>query len=257
MISFLDTLPHVVACRIEGRIEGSDYDALVARINQTLGGHERIGLYVELVAPQGITADALVKDATYSLRQIRHLNRFHHVALVTDVGWLRTLANLQNKVMPVVHVQAFALADRDEALAWAAEQPDRSRAGIVRLATDRPHVLAYAVQGLFSADDVRRLVPELEAAFDAHEQVDVLVRVEEMPGVPWSALKGDLARAKMEALRRVRRYAVVGGPAWLSSAVSLLDPLLRVEVRAFRAEEEAEAWTWIGAQPAPGPDLTL
>lgn len=253
MITFLDTPTHVVACRVEGRIEGADYDALAARLNSTLEQHDRIGLCIEVVSPQGVTAEAVVKDASYGLRQIRHLNRFHHVALVTDVDWLRTLTRWENKVIPMVHVRAFPLAEREAALAWAAELPDLSRPGIVRLATSRDSALAYAVQGPFTADDVRRLVPELEAAFETHGQVDVLVRIASLPGVPWAALKGDLARTKMDALRHVRRYAVVGGPAWLSSAASLLDPLLRAEVRSFAADNEAAAWDWIGAQPAPEP----
>jgi hypothetical protein len=46
----------------------------------------------------------------------------------------------------------------------------------------------------------------------------------------------------------VRRYAVVGAPAWAKAMITLLDPLTPVEARAF--DIESEAWAWVGGSRA-------
>ncbi len=252
MIDFLESPSHVVACRVTGEVTGDDYDALVAALNAAFDAHDRIGLYVELASPRGVTAEAMLKDVRYGLQQLRHLNRFYHVALATDVDWLRTLARWENKILPFAHVRAFPLDERDAARAWAAEQPDTSTPGLTRIPTNRDDVYAYAIRDTLSARDVETLIPEMEAAFAAHDEVDFLVRIESFPAVPWGAFTRDLFQTKLDALRHVRRYALVGGPAWMRGVVSTVDPLMKADLRSFDLDEEAQAWHWLGAEPVAG-----
>jgi hypothetical protein len=42
---------------------------------------------------------------------------------------------------------------------------------------------------------------------------------------------------------------LVGGPDWLSRWLAIVDPLVRIEIRHFAADEEAAAWQWLGARP--------
>ena len=50
-------------------------------------------------------------------------------------------------------------------------------------------------------------------------------------------------------MERVERYAMVGGPLWLTAWVSAVAPLLKLEVRHFTTDREDEAWQWLGATP--------
>lgn len=63
-------------------------------------------------------------------------------------------------------------------------------------------------------------------------------------------LTANFIRLEWRAARRLTRFAAVGGPAWWGVAFRVLNPLLRVTLRRFDAEDEAAAWDWIGAQPA-------
>ena len=254
MISFLDAPDHVIACRMTGEVKGDDYDTLASALDAALERHPRISLYVEVSDVLHMTGEAVLKDIGYGLEQIRYLNRFYRAALVTDVEWLRTLAKWENRVVPFVHVRAFPLAEREAAQAWAAELPDASAPGLVRLATTKPDVFAYAIRDTLSAQDVEGLIPEMNAAFEAHDKVDLLVRIESYPAIPWDAFSRDLVRTKVNALRNVRRYAIVGGPGWMSGIVSFLDPLFKAEIRTFDRSEEAQAWDWLGARPADEAD---
>ena len=54
---------------------------------------------------------------------------------------------------------------------------------------------------------------------------------------------------RAKSLKKLRRYAIVGGPLWIQASITLMQPFLSIELRAFEADEENEAWEWLGARP--------
>jgi SpoIIAA-like len=69
-----------------------------------------------------MTSRALVKDIGYGLSKLGELRRFWRAAVVTDQRWVRWIASLEGALFPI-EVRAFALADKDVAMAWASEGP--------------------------------------------------------------------------------------------------------------------------------------
>lgn len=123
---------------------------------------------------------------------------------------------------------------------------------IRQIETDRPDMLALELVGHITAADIENAYGLLEAAYQLHDKIDVLVRVSDYEGFDWQAvLSRTTFKAKSHALKHIRRYAVVGGPGWLHATMSLFNPLTPVESRHFNTEEEAAAWEWIGAKPKP------
>ena len=47
---------------------------------------------------------------------------------------------------------------------------------------------------------------------------------------------------KTDALKKLERYAVVGGPDWMRSCVSVAGALAPFPVRHFQTEDAARAW---------------
>jgi hypothetical protein len=82
--------------------------------------------------------------------------------------------------------------------------------------------------------------------------VRLLVRLDRFE-LPLASAAGAVARLKGSALRKLDRYAVVGGPDWIEGVVPVAGALTPVEVRHFDADEEDEARAWI-ARPAGAPD---
>jgi len=123
---------------------------------------------------------------------------------------------------------------------------------IRRLDTDREDVFAFEAVGHITASDVENIYGLIEGACALHDKIDMLVRIRDYDGMDWDAAMKDFGLlGKTHVLRHIRRYAIVGGPGWIGPMVNVFKPFFSIEMKHFAAEEEAEAWTWIGAKERP------
>jgi len=121
---------------------------------------------------------------------------------------------------------------------------------IRRIDTERSDLCALEIVGHFTAPDLENAYGLLEAAYEQHDRIDLLVRITRYEGFDWSAAFDESTiRGKTHALRHIRKYAVVGGPAWMKIVLGVFGPLTPVKTRHFAAEDEAAAWQWIGGRP--------
>lgn len=124
---------------------------------------------------------------------------------------------------------------------------------IERLSASRPDLLAFEVRGRISKPEVEAMAAEVAAAFDSIEEIDLLIIIREWHGMDldaafdWESLKVQ-GRAGMH----VRKYAVVGAPAWAAVMINALSPFTPVEERTFDLAREADAWEWIRGSHASG-----
>ena len=64
-------------------------------------------------------------------------------------------------------------------------------------------------------------------------------------------MQGGLVSVKLAAMQKVERYAIVGAPGWMSKIIETINPAFAdIDMRTFPADLEAEAWAWVGAEPA-------
>ncbi|MEP0548167.1 MAG: STAS/SEC14 domain-containing protein [Rhodothermales bacterium] len=250
--------PHVVAFRISGSVDTSDVKTAAAALDRALNLHEQLSLFADLRPLEGISLGRLLRDLRFSFSQLGRFDRYYRVAVVTGEEWIETVATWEGKLIPGAEGEAFATEQHDEALAWIAERPVPARPGIAAVDAEPSEsaggtpILAYALRGPVAAEDVERL----EADFAAHERFRLLVRAEDFDGVRPGAFTAELPHMKQEALRRIERYAVVGGPGWLVGLVRAFAPLLPMEVRHLEADEEAEAWAWLREASATSESTT-
>ncbi len=125
-------------------------------------------------------------------------------------------------------------------------QPGRSFASIPT-STDR--VLAFKFKGPITAADFRQAASMLDAAYKKHDKIGLLVRIVGPMTTRLEVFREQFVHVKLEALRHVERYAIVGGPDWLQGAAKMLNPLFRMDVRHFTMDDENDAWEWLGATP--------
>lgn len=125
--------------------------------------------------------------------------------------------------------------------------PDQLRhPALSQLKTERDDVLAFEIDGHLTSEETDRVYATLEAAYGRHDSIDLLIRMGRYDGFDWDALFSQSTyQGKLHALKHLRRYAVIGGPAWFATAIRFFNPLFHVDVRHFEYEAEAEAWRWI------------
>lgn len=121
---------------------------------------------------------------------------------------------------------------------------------IRKIETSRDDLCALDIAGRLTSADVENAYGLVEAEFASHDKIDLVVRISDYEGFDWaSAFNLDVLRRKMRAIGHIRRYALIGGPAWLRALTVLSTPFLSMEVRCFTSAEEAEAWKWLKARP--------
>ncbi len=131
-----------------------------------------------------------------------------------------------------------------------ATAPDRS---IVRRDSPRPDLLIFEIGDKITKPDIEWMAGEAEAAFDRLGEVDMLIVMSNYEGAELGAIfDGDALGVQARAARHVRRYAVVGAPAWAEAMINVMAPLTPVEEKTFALEDEAAARAWVdqGRRPA-------
>ena len=252
MIQILPAPDHVVASRVAGKLTGHDYERLFQELNSRLKQHQHIGVYTDATELKGVTAEAVVTDLRYSLARLGELNRFSREAIITDKPWLRVLSRAADALLPHSEIRAFPRTERETALAWAAAVPEQAHApGLHRIPTNRADTFAFTWNGTISVEDMTEFVRGMQPATAAHDRIRLLARIERLGGlVPGAITRSGLLPWKQSLFRKVERYAIVGGPAWLGRVVRVARRMSGIEIRHFEASGEHEAWLWIGARPA-------
>ncbi len=248
MIKFLAAPPDVVAVKVDKIIEADELKRITDRIDARLDDHETIAMYLDLRGLERLTLAALLDDLRYTLGHLRDLQRVRRVALVTQSRWMQAVASWEGRLLEDIDLRVFPPEDRTAALDWACEDVKAPTPSLHRLRTTHDSVRAFVVDGPLRAADVRALSDDLETAYARHDTIRLLVRIEDY-GVRPSAFTENLLQAKLKALQRVDRYAMVGGPDWVGRMVALLNPLMTLEVKHVARSDEPEAWDWLGAEP--------
>jgi hypothetical protein len=116
---------------------------------------------------------------------------------------------------------------------------------IRRLDTGAPRVVAYAIDGTLTTDDIGTLHRDLRATIAEHGAARLIMDVGGVGGAEPLAVVKDL-KLTPEYVNDVERYAIVGDARWQEWLTGATDLLTRGEARYFGADEHERAREWIG-----------
>ena len=257
MLEILESPKHVVAMKLSGDLTAEDVSKAYKATEDAVKANERISFYAEVEESMSLTFEGLFKDLFEGLGQLGKLKHYYRAALVTEKGWLATIARIEGLVFSSVDVKIFPHAEKAKAFAWASEPappitvPEPPKAAIHFLKTTSENVFAYEVNGRITQQDITAAAREMKDAFDCPDKINVLLHIKNWQGFDLSAVVDDeLAKMKYKASSKVDRYAVIGAPAWLRNLLELIDPLFSVDIKIFEPGEEQAAWDWVGANQA-------
>ena len=120
MIEPLTDLPDgVLGFEVVGEVHADDYTStLIPALEAAADAGEVNLVFVLGDRYDGYSAGAAWQDTKLGAK--RHMH-WHRTALVSDVGWISHIATTLGFMVPG-DFKAFPLADKDAAIAWAAEQ---------------------------------------------------------------------------------------------------------------------------------------
>lgn len=124
MLQFLDLgRPDVLAYRVTDILAEEDVRAATDAFDALLGRPTTIHLYAEVEGLRGFDARALWLDLVYGLRHLGALRQIGRVALVTDSGWIRRLARIEARLLPIGRLHVYEPDQRGDARAWVRDAP--------------------------------------------------------------------------------------------------------------------------------------
>lgn len=259
MIEILESPKHLVAMNISGDVTAEDVSNAYTATKNALKENDRISFFAKVENTTKLTIEGVAKDVYEGLGQICKLKRYFRVALVTDVRWIAQIARAEGLIFSSIDIRVFKLDEYDKAFAWASEKPEPSpakpRPSIHILHTTNEKVFAYEVDGPILEGDVKAIIPALNAKFESHDKINVLVRMKNWSGFELTAfLNDEFFKMKYKALSKVDKYAVVGPRSWMRNLIELTDLLFSTDSRVFDAEDESAAWEWVGASQSLLPE---
>jgi len=111
-----DLPPGVVGFEAAGTLRADDYRDVVLPVLQRAYGSDEFRFVIVIPEFGGMTGGALWQDLKVG---VEHLHAWKRIALVTDIDWMRHMTQLFGWMTPG-EVEVFPLAQREEAIAWAA-----------------------------------------------------------------------------------------------------------------------------------------
>lgn len=116
--------------------------------------------------------------------------------------------------------------------------------------TGIPRVYGFRIRDEVDRHSMRQMASKMLDAFDAHEEVDMLLVFDtDKTSTPGASLSRDSLAAQMRSVANVRNYVVAKAPGQAGEIVETMGRMMPVQAKAFDSEEEA--LEWLKSQPAP------
>ena len=117
MIQELSDLPEgVIGFEASGKIRAEDYRDVVLPALERAAAAGEVRFVIVIPDFDGMSGGALWQDLKVG---VEHFRAWKRIALVTDIDWMKHMTSLFGWMTPG-EVKTFPLAQRDEAVEWAA-----------------------------------------------------------------------------------------------------------------------------------------
>jgi hypothetical protein len=112
----MDDAGGIFEIEVDGSIDADSYRSVVRNLEEEIKARGQIAVLETIHSIGWISPEIWLEDLFWSSR---HMGSFSRVALVTDTGWLASLAATAALAFPV-KLRTFPLSEITEARAWLA-----------------------------------------------------------------------------------------------------------------------------------------
>lgn len=126
--------------------------------------------------------------------------------------------------------------------------PDGS---VIRRNSPRSDLLAFEIKDKITKADIEWMSARTDEAMQSLDKIDMLIIMSNFEGSDLGAtFDGYAAGVKVRSVAHIRRYVVVGAPAFAKAMINLSGFVMPVETKTFDLEDEAAAWAWLAQDPS-------
>ncbi|MEL6919677.1 MAG: STAS/SEC14 domain-containing protein [Pseudomonadota bacterium] len=238
---------------VEGKLEREDITTTISALEAARNEHNDVNVLIDMTGFAGMTAEALVADLRYGLGHLTELKHYKRIAIVTDADWIEALVWIEGRLLRQTDMRCFGSDEIDHAKVFVAGEdvPERHHdPSVIRIASDRADLIAFEIRDKVRTADAHAMFGFLNAAYEVYGKIDLMIIIRDFEGFELGMLfDGETWRAKSASLSHIDKYAVVGGPASLTSTAQFIGGFLPVDIKAFSLDEKDKAWAWVGARP--------
>ena len=107
---------HILAFRIDGNVSQEEMHTVLESFKAKQAKHSRVSVYEEIVTLGGIEFRGIIEKL--KMMHDVGLSGIEKLALVTDKQWIKTLAELEDKLLRDTAIKHFTLEDKAQAMAF-------------------------------------------------------------------------------------------------------------------------------------------
>lgn len=110
---------HVAGFRWEGKFDEKGFKQSVVQFLPELQMRPKLNVYFEIVNLSEVEAKAIWDEMKFDIQNFKDLQKkIEKVALVTDMSWIRTMAEASSSMIPGISLKAFKFEDTEAAKTW-------------------------------------------------------------------------------------------------------------------------------------------
>jgi len=255
MFKQLEASDNVIALKVSGKVTADDIKGYAEILKGQLKDKDKVNVYCDYTGLSDMTADALVAGAKADLTFFSHIKKLNRLAMVSEKEWMKAVMDYIKPLLPTIEIKIFPPEKSGEAMEWASQMPKETKQAqgpaISFIPTNRADAIAFEMDGIISSEEMPGVTEKFNEFLEEHDKVRLLAKIKHYGFEPAVLTQKGLFSMKLTAMRKVARYAIVGGPTWMVKVVEAMSGIFDgMEIRTFKAEDEADAWAWLEAKPA-------
>ena len=110
---------HVAGFRWEGKFDEKAFKQSLVQFLPELQMRPKLNIYMEIVSLTEVEAKAIWNEMKFDVQNFKDLQeKIEKVALVTDMSWIRTMAEASSSVIPGIRLKSFKFDEAEAAKTW-------------------------------------------------------------------------------------------------------------------------------------------
>lgn len=122
----VDVYPNILAIVVDGDIQSEDLERVYAELEHRVDNYGDVWIYEEILGIGKVEWKAVIDKFKYLMHH--GLKGIRGVVLVTDKNWIRTVANLEDKIFSGIDIVAYDISEKDQAVDYLCVQAENGLA---------------------------------------------------------------------------------------------------------------------------------